>query len=143
MPGAQTKTEKLSWISHPAKEEPRRNWIVVFFLLLTVAALWIATRSGYWVALGVIFLLVAIRQWFIPTTYRLDEIGAEIRFLFYRRQKNWADIKRLSSDRKGVLLSPFPFPSRLESFRGLYLRFSGNRAEVLDFLARHVEKGEG
>jgi len=131
----------LSWTSHPAVEEPARNLIVILFLAITAGALWLATHSGYWVVLGVVVLLVGVRQWFLPTHYRLDDTGAQLRILFYRRRQEWARIKRASADRRGVLLSPFPFPSRLEAFRGMYLRFAGNREQVMCFIQARIEKG--
>ncbi|HPM78463.1 MAG TPA: hypothetical protein PK961_15340 [bacterium] len=133
--------ETLSWTSHPAVEEPVRNWIVILFVAMTAGALWLATRSWPWVALGVVVLLGGVRQWFLPTHYRLDDTGAQLRILFYRRRQEWARIKRASADRRGVLLSPFPFPSRLEAFRGMYLRFAGNREQVMRFIEARLEKG--
>ena len=123
-------------------EEPVRNLIVAAFLILTAVALWLATRNGYWVVLGVVVLLAAVRQWFLPTRYRVDDQGAQMQLLFYRRRQDWSRIKRASANRRGVLLSPFPFPSRLEAFRGMYLRFSGNRDEVMRFIEARINKKE-
>lgn len=108
------------------------------FLVLTGTAVWIATASGYWVLLAVVVLLVGTREWFLPTRFLLDGDGATRRFLGFRRFKPWAQVKRASEDRRGVLLSPFPFPSRLEPFRGLYLHFAGNRDAVMAYVEKHM-----
>jgi len=123
------------------KEEPGRNWIILIFLLLTGAALWLGTGSWGWVALGLSMMLAMIRQWFLPTRIRLDADGVTVRLLGMVRRRKWTQIKRASADRRGVLLSPFAYATRLELFRGIYLRFSGNRAEVLNFIRRHVSDG--
>ena len=130
----------LQWISHPVKEEPGRNWTVLFFVALTGTAMWLTTTSLYWVGLGVALILVAIRQWFLPTHYTLDGEGVEMRCLFYRRRKPWREIRRADPGNHGVLLSPFAFRTRLESFRGMFVRFSGNRDKVMEFVDRHINK---
>ncbi len=133
---------KLQWVSHPVREEPGGNWIVLLFVALIAAAMWLTTGRFYWVGFGVLIVLAANRQWFLPTFLTLDEEGAEVRGLLLRRRKSWREIKRAQADRHGVLLSPFAFPSRLEVFRGLFLRFSRNREAVMEFVNRHVVKEE-
>jgi hypothetical protein len=117
---------------------------VIIFLILTGAALWVATASFHWVGLGVALLLLTSREFFLPTRYTLDEHGATKRFLTFTRTMPWEKIRRTSPDARGVLLSPMPFASRLEVFRGLYLRFGGCRSEVENFLAaRGLGLGSG
>ena len=107
---------------------------MIAFLILTGAALWVATASSYWVGLGVVVLVVTSREFFLPTRFTLDDRGATKRFLLFTRFMPWEKVRRTSPDSRGVLLSPMPFPSRLEVFRGLYLRFGRSRAEVLSYL---------
>ena len=53
--------------------------------------------------------------------------------------KLWSDFRSFYADRNGVLLSPFARPSRLENFRGVYVRFGrSNRDEIRDFIRRKV-----
>ena len=42
-------------------------------------------------------------------------------------------------DKSGVLLSPFIRPSRLENFRGLYVRFAGNKDEVMRIVSERIQ----
>jgi hypothetical protein len=136
-------SESLHWVSHPVREEPRRTWIVALFVGLTAAALWVAARDWQWPAFGAIVLLAAVREWFLPARCALDDAGASRRFLFVERRRPWSAIRRATADRHGVLLSPSPFPSRLETLRGLYLRFSGNREQVLAFVDERLRRGRG
>ncbi len=129
---------KLQWVSHPAREEPGRNWIIVVFLVFIALAMWLTTASWYWVGFGVAVVLLATRQWFLPTFFTLDEDGVEARYWLYRRHKTWTEIKRAIPDAHGVLLSPFALPNRLDPFRGLFLRFSRNREQVMTFIRQHV-----
>lgn len=43
-------------------------------------------------------------------------------------------------DKRGVLLSPFTRPSRLENFRGVYVRYDGNKDEVDAFVKEIFDK---
>ena len=54
------------------------------------------------------------------------------------KRKSWSIFKRFVSDRTAVLLSPFPSPSRLDSFRGIEVRFHRNREAVLAYVSRHL-----
>ncbi|NLH48203.1 MAG: hypothetical protein GX444_06325 [Myxococcales bacterium] len=134
--------ESLAWTSHPVVEEPRRAWIVPVFGLSTAAVVWLVTQSPAWSAAGSLAVAVASLEWFLPTRYRLDSRGAYRRVCFFRRRLPWPEIRRICPDSRGVLLSPYPFATRWESFRGLYLRFSGNREAVLDFLAQKMAPAE-
>jgi hypothetical protein len=134
--------EAIDWVSHPVAEEPRRMWVVPVFALLTGGVMWAATQSLGWSSAGSAVVLLASLEWFLPVHYRLDDQGASRRILFFNRRKSWAEIRRACPDRHGVLLSPFSFATRWESFRGLYLRFSGNREAILGFIARRLEQRE-
>lgn len=72
--------------------------------------------------LGVVFLLVTLGSFFFPTRYRVDEEGVEMRNLGVPWRRRFEELKRLEEDPRGVFLSPFAEPKRLEEFRGLYLR---------------------
>jgi hypothetical protein len=45
-------------------------------------------------------------------------------------------------DKNGVLLSPFAGRSRLENFRGVYVRFGQNKDQVVNFVRSKIEKKE-
>lgn len=44
----------------------------------------------------------------------------------------WANVKRCYLDDFGVKLSPLDRVSRVEAFRGVYLRFGDNQNEVIE-----------
>lgn len=85
------------------------------------------------------FLFFSLRNFFLPTRIRLDESGITVKEFLYTRRKSWSECKSLHLDKNGVLVSPFTFVTRLENFRGVYLRFDGNKDEVLAFLKAHMK----
>jgi hypothetical protein len=68
-------------------------------------------------------------------------------FLGSRRRRAWAEVRSCVRDENGVLLSPFPRKSPLESFRGLYLIFDGNADAVMAIvkarMGREARRGPG
>jgi hypothetical protein len=130
----------LSWVSWPLREEPQSAWIVAAFTLLTGGGLLAYTHNWGWAAGGAALLLLTVRAWFLPTRFTLDAQGATRRCLGVERRMPWTRVRRASPDRRGVLLSPLPYPSRLETFRGLYLRFAENREAVMAFVQEKAGK---
>ncbi len=81
---------------------------------------------------GALAVLLSTSEMFIPIRYRLDEKGASARVGMSRTEIEWAQIKRLDDLDQAVKLSPLADrESRLEPFRGVTLRFTGNRDAVL------------
>ena len=83
-------------------------------------------------------LALMTARYFVPTEVTLDEAGVRVRALGRERRRPWAEVRALYPHRDGVHLSPFARPSALDPFRGIYLRFAGNRDAVLGFCERHV-----
>jgi hypothetical protein len=50
----------------------------------------------------------------------------------------WTQFRSFYPDPNGVLLSPFAHPSRLENFRGIYLRYHGQADQVLRIVAERI-----
>lgn len=129
----------MEWISFPAKEEPKKAIVVGLFLVVFsffVGIIW----GGIFGILSIILLLLSLFPYFTPTRYRLDDDGIVVKKAFYTIKKEWKDIRSYYPDKNGVLLSPFSRETRLENYRGLYLRFNRNKEEVLTFLKKRFEE---
>ena len=128
----------LEWSAWPAREKPLFTLGLVLFLL----AIWVAVgyiyREAVWVLLAVILLLGAVAPFFVITRYRLDEEGVSMKRYVTTMKKRWEELRSYYPDKNGVLVSPFDRPSRLENFRGVYLRFGGNREKVLAVLEQNI-----
>ncbi|MFP4058232.1 MAG: hypothetical protein ACLF0G_15300 [Candidatus Brocadiia bacterium] len=96
---------------------------------------------GYALLAGAL-LSLSLCRYFLPTRYHLDDQGAAVGFLGQWRRVPWGAVRRVSVHREGVHLSPFARPSRLDSFRGTYLRFAGNGQEVVRFVRSRVAASE-
>ncbi|HUU45538.1 MAG TPA: hypothetical protein VM118_07355 [Acidobacteriota bacterium] len=119
----------LRWRSHPVRERHERLVLVVA-ILLGLPAILLALYGPFFAVLAFVILGASLGSFFLPTDYVLYRGGGEMRFLWITRRFTWAQYRSFYPDRNGVLLSPFTRPSRLENFRGIYLRF-GRRADEI------------
>ena len=136
---AQPVGAELAWTSHPLKQSRRKSLLLAGVMALTGVAIYLNTGAVSW-ALGSMGLLaLGVHDFVLPTRYRMTTEAAESRILGMRRTKRWSALRSHYADHNGVLLSPFPKPSRLDTFRGLYIRYSGNSDEVLAFVRDRLQ----
>ena len=131
--------EVLEWVCHPAKQNKTRTVIVTAFIVLVILGIYFWTFSAFLTILGVIILTGSLAAYYFPTRYTLTENEILIRTTTQRQTKKWSQYRSYYPDKNGVLLSPFVRPSRLENFRGVYIRFSGNKDTVMAYVIRKIE----
>jgi hypothetical protein len=135
-------TAELSWQSLPARRSPLRTGLVMIVLAAMFAFVSWYTSSAFMGLVLTVVLALSLGAYFFPTWYTFSADGIVVRTLVTKMQRPWATYRSHWPDRNGVLLSPFPHPSRLENFRGVFIRFENNRDEVLAFVRRYVPEGE-
>jgi hypothetical protein len=135
---ARAVAERLRWRSHPVVDDYPRSLLLVAAVVAVCVGVWISFDSAGYAALAAAFLAGSLARYFAPTDYELDGDGASVRFLGHLRRVGWGAVRRFFVAHEGVQLSPFERPSRLESFRGTFLRFAGNRDEVVRFVEAQV-----
>ncbi|MEW5701330.1 MAG: hypothetical protein AB1792_03780 [Candidatus Zixiibacteriota bacterium] len=129
--------ELLRWRSHPVRSGGiRLVWVIV--VVCGIPALLAMLYGLFFGLLGLVILGGSLGSYFLPTDFVIFERGIQSRFLRVSRSIPWTQFRSFYRDRNGVLLSPFPRPSRLENFRGLYLRFDGRREDVMALVAAHI-----
>ena len=123
-----------TWRVHPLRENWTRSTLLLLFLLLLFSGIYWLFQSVFVTLLSAIFVTGSLYRYFMPYRYELHEHQLVVTAPCYRLTKRWSDFRSFYVDNNGVLLSPFAKPSRLENFRGVYVRFGTNRSEVLDFI---------
>lgn len=119
----------LSWSVHLARENPAR-------LLFSLGMIALASAAGYYVIgpVGAVATAVAIAasiaDFLFPMNYVLTADGAECGMLFKKSEIRWENVKHCYLDGGGIKLSPLDRRSKLEAFRGVYLKFQGNEEQV-------------
>jgi hypothetical protein len=123
----------------PCARDWRLTTAAVVLLMLILLVVYLAFGHVGWVVLSALLLLGSLNSFFLPTTYTLSNEGITVKRVFGTTQRDWAAFRSYRMDSRGVLLSPFSQPSRLEGFRGVYLQFQDNREEVMAVVAAKTE----
>lgn len=121
----------LQWSVHLARATPARTISAFAAVMLgsaTVGALWRSPGLG---AVAFVLLLLATSEYFFPIRYLITEQAIHCRNLLTCRRLEWKSVRSCFHDADGIKLSPLARPSRLEAFRGIYLRFPEQGAEAL------------
>lgn len=134
--------QALAWRSLPARRSLLRTALVVFTLIALFIFISWYTASLFMGLVLTVVVTLSLGSYFSPTWYTLTAEGVTVRTLATRLQRPWNVYRSHWPDKNGVLLSPFPHPSRLENFRGVFIRFEDNREAVLNFVRRFVPRGE-
>jgi hypothetical protein len=135
--------DKIEWRVHPLTESFPRSALLFAIIILTCVGVWYWLPSGGIVLLAALVLVGMTSQFLFPTSFRMTKDGIETRFLGIRNYRAWGEFKSFYPDKTGVQLGTFSRPNRLDSFRGLSVRFGrGNRDEVLRYLDDRIKRGK-
>jgi ABC-type multidrug transport system fused ATPase/permease subunit len=134
--------DSLTWTAHPAKIRKTATVLVIIFLLAVFILVFEITHSMLMVILAILLFTMSLSTYFFPTRHEITLDKVKIRYLFTTVEKDLSNYRSYYADRNGVLLSPFASPSRLENFRGLYLRYHQNKETVDAFVKKIFEARE-
>ncbi len=142
-PGEEDEGEVLEWTSHPARRRPLVTAAVSVFVVVSGLLMYWSTQSNTFTALTLVILLASLAKFYFPTRYRLTDKGLVVKTQTQKLFKPWSMYRSYYSDKKGILLSPFAGPSRLENFRGLYIMCAENHEEVKAFVKNRIKPDKG
>jgi hypothetical protein len=134
--------EIIEWRSHPVRENRKKALFTFIFLFFFWISIYFSL-GFFWFIVSVLFVGGSLFPYFTLTRFRLDEEGATVQKPFYSIKKSWGQFRSFYPDRNGVLLSPFSKPSRLENFRGLYLRYPPQveqKKKILEIIGKNITK---
>lgn len=121
----------LEWSVHLAGTRRARTAAALAVIIIAstfVSLLWHSPGLGI---VAFVLLLLATSEYFFPIRYSITEQAVHCRnFLNYRRLA-WKSVRSCFPDGDGIKLSPLTRPSRLEAFRGIYLRLPSKGAAAL------------
>ena len=131
-PEATTEPGTLHWRVHLGGSAPGKV-LLVFGAAGGVAAIGVVLmHSILFAVIGIVMVLAPTSEFLLPVRYSISKDGANSKWGLNSNFLAWEDVKQVRWGEQGVKLSPLPGPSRLEAFRGVYLRFAGNKQEVED-----------
>jgi hypothetical protein len=117
-------SEPLCWRVHLAGQHPEKLPGVGATLVAAFAGVWILFGNPIPAIVAVVLLLGATADFLLPISYRISDEGVSADSLTSHLRLTWPNVKRCLVSRNAVLLSPLARPSRLDSFRGVVLRYA-------------------
>jgi len=125
---------RLEWRVHLAAASPRKAAGAALGAILAGAAAWLVFGNPLLALAAAAVVIGAVAEFLFPIRYCLNARGAEVRCGFSRSFIAWAQVRKCYLFPDGLKLSPLGTPGRLETFRGVYLRFADNQYEILAFV---------
>jgi hypothetical protein len=132
--------EVMQWVCHPLKRKPLVSVAVTAFVMVIVVMVYLLTVSHMFALLALVIMIGSLAKFYLPTRFKLSDRGVTIKTTTQTLFKEWKVYRSCYPDKKGILLSPFVEPSRLENFRGLYVMFEGNGELVTSFVRERIER---
>ncbi len=126
----------MAWQVHLLREQPSKALLIAPVVIASVVLSSVLFRSFVYPAIALVIFLSALSEYLFPIRYEITADGASARTLTGRAFIRWADVKKYYLDDRGVKLSPLSQAGRLEAYRGVYLRFGGNKDEVIETVRR-------
>lgn len=131
----------MTWTVHPLVQEPWPRSLALMAAIAAFAAVAAVGMGGAgYAVISVVVLCASLSRYWLPTHYGLDDTGVWVEHLGQRRCWAWRDLRRWQRVRGGVVLSPLARNSRLDAFRGAYLRCGDRQAEVVEFVAQRLPR---
>ena len=126
----------LAWKVHLVRENPAKVLLIAPVLATSLLVCYVFTHSLVFMAVTFSLLASSLADYLFPVRYEINERGASSRTLLRRTFVEWDRVRKYYLDDHGIKLSTLSRPGRLEAYRGLYLRFGGNRDEVIEAVRR-------
>ncbi len=129
------------WRVHLLRQQPGKSIVLCIICALSLVLIHFvfSQRVGF-TLLGAVILFGSLSDWFLPITYRLTTRGASYNNVVFRKRIAWKEVRSTYVSDFGLKLSPYSRRTRLDAFRGLVLRFAGNRVEVIRIVKERVAK---
>lgn len=114
----------MEWTVHLARRQPLKAVAVIFIIAFVVAFGWLFVHPFVAFLMG-LFLLNAVSEFLFPVRYKLTNDGVQVSSFLHDRSMGWEQVRRLDVFPNGVFLSPYLKPNKLDSLRGVWLRWDG------------------
>ncbi len=131
----QTHADEIAWCVHPLVESWKRSVLLCVFILSLLTILYFGFESVGVLLFSALLLIGPLYKYFLPFHYHCGADNLNISACCYKLERPWSTYRSYYVDKNGVLLSPFAKPSRLENFRGIYVRFGKHPPEqIVNFI---------
>ena len=127
-----TTNNSLSWQVRLWQHGKDRRLVILVFAMIAGSLGYLMLHAVVGILIGFLAITGFTTDYWLPIQYRLDRNKATMRCGMSITSIEWGLVKHVVEDANGVKLSPLEDSKRLAPFRGVYLRFEGNRDEVMN-----------
>lgn len=129
----------LHWRIHLLRQKPDRLPALLMVLAIGATCVWLMFGALLPVLAAVALLTGSVSDYLFPISYRLTNQEVALESLTARIALPWKEVRRCRLHTHAILLTSLAAPSRLDAFRGIFLRFApdgqpGDRQSVLTAL---------
>lgn len=132
--------ESLEWTHHPWRAAPGRMVALIVLNLGITAIVYFAFPEKAFAVLALLVLFGSTMSIYLPIRYRFTPQGVTVFFLGVPSFRPWKHYRQAYVHAGGVFLTSMPRPSRLDPFRGHFLKYAGNREAVISYVRRFIPK---
>ncbi len=135
------KESLYNWKSFPFIEFPLYSFLLILFLILVAVFVESITNNFYWIFFSLVILICSLFSYFVPTYYKFFDEYFVVTIIGIRRERKYTEFKCFYADKKGVMLSTFAKPRKIDRFRGQSIRFTKNqdeREKIMDFFEKKI-----
>ncbi len=137
--GSPQSTPDLSWKVHPIVENRIKSVLLLLFLTIILSIIYISFQSIVFLFLSACILIGPLYKYFLPYNYHCDLDTLTVSTCCSTTNRSWDTFKSSYVDKNGILLSPFSKPTRLENFRGIYVRFGKHPPEeIINYIQTRI-----
>lgn len=126
----------LAWKVHLLREQPAKVLLIAPVVFAGLLVSYFLFHSLLFPAVALFLFASALSDYLFPVRYEITSEGASSRSLVGRTAIGWDRVKKYYLDDRGIKLSPLHRPGRLEAYRGVYLRFGGNKDDIIEAVRR-------
>lgn len=119
----------LEWRIWHAKERPLVAFLVGIVLLGSAWFIVVVTDSPIAGMAGGMFLVYALRTFFFPVRYRIDEKGVYERDILRKNAFSWGEIRRIKSEADGASFSKRAQPGLFAEYWEVTVEWEGHQAK--------------
>lgn len=120
----------LTWKVHLLRDNPKKLLLVIPIFMLTMIICYATFHSFFYMAVAALLFIIALNDYLFPVRYEITEHAAASFAVFAKSRIEWGSVRKYYIDDTGIKLSPFENQTRLEAYRGVYLRFGSHKDEV-------------
>lgn len=126
----------MEWTVYPYKQDKKKTILAIILIILILVFIYFTLGGLFWALLAGLLLIGSVSSYFLPTSFRVTNDGLTVKTKGRESEFEWDYFKRYHIFDDGIALSPYKEPSRLDNYRGVFLRFGDADPEKIKELVR-------